>query len=583
MSDVWGRADFVGEGLIGTRACGLSSAGYRPKRGGRNGAIIGRWRLVRQSVPAPKFVSGNWNHAGNTAWPLDGVQKCRHDSGAIRLEAIGGMEYRPRPLGAGFDGVWIMTDFSWRAWLGLNRGARSTAGARKSGRGNRSSIEDLEVRALLTAQFPLAVDDAFTINEDQSLAGASVLSNDTDGTGGPVDTGIVENFPLHGSLNFHADGSFIYTPHANFHGIDGFTYYARDTASGATSPLAATVSITVLALNDAPVASAAAASTPANLNLRGTLTASDVDGQAVTFHAGAVQPSHGRVSIAADGTYSYSPEVGFNGFDSFSFKVADGSVESADALVLITVSNVAPVTSNGAGITDEDSPLQGSLSPLGVDANGDTLAYTVVTPPAHGSLVLSPDGIFVFTPHVDYNGVDSFTFRANDGLANSPVATYQISVSPVDDEFGLSRVTSSTTVLRDYQLVPVDPGAKVRDVDSQVSYNSAQITVTILDGGSSRDVLSIKNQGTGAGLVKVKGTRIYYNGSTKSIGTFSGGSNKPLRIVFSVHATEAGVNAVLGQIGFKTSFKGGSGMRTIQYLVNAGGNDSQHVVNVDVV
>lgn len=476
-----------------------------------------------------------------------------------------------------------MADFSWRAWLGLNRGARLTAGARKSGRRSTSSVEDLEVRALLTAQLPLAVDDAFTVHEDQSLAGASVLGNDQDGNGGPVDTGIIEELPLHGTLDFHSDGSFIYTPHSNFHGSDSFTYFARNTADSTTSALAATVTLTVLAVNDVPVAMPVVASTPANIDLSGQLAANDVDGDSLSYLAGAVEPLHGRVTIAGDGSYVYSPDVGFSGFDSFSFKVTDGAAESAEALVLITVSNLPPVVWNGEGITDEDTPLLGSLSPLAVDGNGDPLTFAVVQSPAHGTLSLNPDGIFIYTPQVNFNGVDTFTFKAHDGLLNSQVATYQVSVTPVDDEFGLNLINTSTTVVRDYLLVPIDPGAKVRDVDSQISYNSARLTVSILNGGSSRDVLAIKNQGTGPGLIKVKGTQIYYNGSTKSIGSFSGGRNKPLRIVFSVNASEAAVNAVLKQIGFKTSYKGGAGARAIQYLVNAGGNTSQHTVNVDVI
>src|SRR5262249_42882051 len=63
----------------------------------------------------------------------------------------------------------------------------------------------------------------------------------------------------------------------------------------------------------------------------------------------------------------------------------------------------------------------------------DVLTAAVVTPPSHGTLSLAADGSFLYTPDADFHGTDTFTYRANDGHADSNLATVTISVTPVND------------------------------------------------------------------------------------------------------------------------------------------------------
>src|SRR4029453_16279878 len=116
----------------------------------------------------------------------------------------------------------------------------------------------------------------------------------------------------------------------------------------------------------------------------------------------------------------------------------DGTLTSNLATVTITVTavNDAPVATNDAYTTDEDTALT-VAAPGGVgndtDADSSTLTAAAVTGPAHGTLTLDPDGSFTYTPAANYNGPDTFTYRASDGSAQSSPATVTITVTAVND------------------------------------------------------------------------------------------------------------------------------------------------------
>ncbi|MEO1331749.1 MAG: Ig-like domain-containing protein, partial [Pseudomonadota bacterium] len=121
---------------------------------------------------------------------------------------------------------------------------------------------------------PEAVDDAYSVAEDGSLsvaAGLGVLANDSDVDGDAL-TAVLGTDVTDGTLTLNADGSFDYTPDADFNGSDSFTYTVSDGQGGTSTP--ATVTITVNPVNDPPQAVADSYTTGRDTQLAVTLAAS---------------------------------------------------------------------------------------------------------------------------------------------------------------------------------------------------------------------------------------------------------------------------------------------------------------------
>ena len=275
---------------------------------------------------------------------------------------------------------------------------------------------------------PVAANDGFVTSEDTALTG-NVLANDTD-VDSPSLTAVLVGGPAHGTLTLNPNGSFTYAPAANYNGSDGFSYKAND---GAADSGVATVSITITAVNDAPTATAEPVTTSEDTPVPVTLAGADVDGDALTF-AVVTGPAHGTLS-GSGASLIYTPAANFNGQDTFTFHASDGSLSSGPVTVVITVAAVddPPVATNDAFVTSEDTALMGNVLANDTDIDSPSLTAAVVSGPAHGTLTLNPDGSFSYVPAANYNGTDAFTYKANDGTADSGVATVSIAVTAVND------------------------------------------------------------------------------------------------------------------------------------------------------
>lgn len=286
---------------------------------------------------------------------------------------------------------------------------------------------------------PVAVPDTFTTTEDAPLTvpAPGVLVNDTDADDDALTAAKVTN-PANGTVTLDADGSFTYTPKANFNGTDTFTYKA---SGDGVESAPATVTITVTAVADVPVAVADTYQTNEDTVL--TVAAPGVLGNDTDPDGGmtAVKvsgPAHGTLALNANGSFTYTPEGNFSGTDSFTYK-AGGATDAEAVTVTITVKpvNDAPVAANDSYSTTGPLPLTRSAA-NGVLANdtdleGDTLTATDASDPAGGTVVLNPDGSFTYTPDAGFTGPDSFTYKASDGTAKSGAATVTITVSaPVE-------------------------------------------------------------------------------------------------------------------------------------------------------
>ncbi|MBL7187982.1 MAG: tandem-95 repeat protein [Phycisphaerae bacterium] len=278
---------------------------------------------------------------------------------------------------------------------------------------------------------PVADDDAYSTDEDTPLTvGApGVLTNDSDPDDDFLSVTLLSDVS-HGTLTLNDDGSFEYAPDLNFHGEDSFTYEVNDGKGGTDT---ATVTITVNPVNDAPVANDDTATTDEDTPVTIDVLANDTDVDNDTLTAGALSdPANGTATINSYGNIIYTPDPDFNGSDSFNYTVSDGNGGLDTAAVTIEVSpvNDVPVAEDQSVITDEDTPVDITLTAS--DVEDDPLAFEIVDGPDHGSLDLSGADV-VYTPDADYHGPDSFTFRANDGELDSNLATVDITVNPVND------------------------------------------------------------------------------------------------------------------------------------------------------
>src|SRR6185503_17021213 len=176
-----------------------------------------------------------------------------------------------------------------------------------------------------------------------------------------------------------------------------------------------------------------AATTAEETAVSGSVLTNDTDVDAgTTLTASLVaSASNGAVTLASDGSFTYTPATNFNGTDSFTYTATDGTAVSNVATVTLTVTGVndAPVAVADAATTPEETAVSGTV--LGNDTDvdaGTTLTATLVTTAANGTVTLASDGSFTYTPAANFNGTDSFTYTASDGTAVSNVATVTITV-----------------------------------------------------------------------------------------------------------------------------------------------------------
>jgi large repetitive protein len=290
---------------------------------------------------------------------------------------------------------------------------------------------------------PVVRNDRYTVDEDETLEVAlpGVLSNDFDPDGDPLTAELIDE-PVHGELQFNADGSFTYVPNADFNGTDAFTYRVSD---GSSMTDLGVVEINVLAVNDAPVALddeyTAELDTPLVVEAPGVLSNdSDVDGDTLiaVLETG---PENGTLELSEDGSFIYTPNAGFSGFDGFSYLASDGQSESLAFVSIVVNPGALPPEANNdsytaiAGQTLMVDVFNGVLA-NDVDPNGDPLEAILFRGPKHGTLTLNADGSFAYTTSGEYTGIDSFIYRATDGELESQLAvvTLHVSAGQPDDD-----------------------------------------------------------------------------------------------------------------------------------------------------
>jgi CSLREA domain-containing protein len=321
-----------------------------------------------------------------------------------------------------------------------------------------SDIGAFEVQEL-TNRPPVANNDVYSTNEDAALnvAAPGVLSNDTDADGTPLSATLVSS-PTHGSATLNADGSFTYTPAANYEGPDAFTYKASD---GTAESPEARVEITVNAVNDAPTIS----------DIADQRTNEDTATQDISFTIGDVETSAANLTLegsssdttlvpnanvtfegsGTDRTLKVTPAANQFGEATITVSVSDGEESTSDTFELVVISlNDAPSFTKGADQTkDEDAGAQSVLNwatniSAGPNESGQTVSFEVTnnTNPALFSTQpsVASNGTLTYTPAPDAFGMATVSVKITDnggtdngGVNESVVETFTITVNAVND------------------------------------------------------------------------------------------------------------------------------------------------------
>jgi len=295
---------------------------------------------------------------------------------------------------------------------------------------------------------PSALGDAYAVDEDTllSVPGALplplLLDNDNDPNGDPI-TAVLDTGPSHAAaFSFNPDGSFGYLPAGNYNGPDSFTYHVTD---GGLDSAPATVSITVNPVNDPPVAvDDLGLRTNQDTDIVIDVLANDIDVDLDPLIVDRVNPA-GHVAIDVSGTFvTYSPISSFVGTYVFTYDVCDpsGACDTGSVSVLVSGAPTAvdDIPAEGVSyVTGEDVPLNvPSPGVLGndTDPNNDPLTASLSTPPTNGLVSLNPDGSFTYTPSLNFNGTDGFSYQACDPGGPAPLcdtASVEITVNAAND------------------------------------------------------------------------------------------------------------------------------------------------------
>ena len=313
--------------------------------------------------------------------------------------------------------------------------------------------------------------DTTTINEDSAGAWINVLANDNfEGTPGvtvaPIDQ------PANGSVVMFLNTP-IYTPNADWNGIDTFTYTV--VSGGVTET--ATVTVTVNAQSDIVAdTDTTDEDTPVNIAV---LSNETFENTPVVSVAPGDQPANGLAAAQPDNTIDYTPNADWHGIDVFTYTVTSGGVTET-ATVTVTVNSIPDVVDDTVS-TAEDTVLV--IDVLGTDSFAVTATVTAVTQPTNGSVAITTGGADVtYTPNDDWNGTgvdaDTFTYTVSNGGADE-TATVTVDVTAVVDI-----VADAATVARSVPWSIDLMGGAGADNFEDAAASITSVTTPTVNGGA---------------------------------------------------------------------------------------------------
>ena len=372
-------------------------------------------------VPAATGVLSNDNNPGGQ--PMTAVLDVGPLHGTIDLSPNGSFTYQPNANYFGSD------SFTYHAVAA----------------GLPSNVATVQITVSPQYDPVVAVADSFLVDAGVNFsvnAASGVLANDVNVDQATLQASLVSPVTS-GTLNLAANGSFTYQGGAV--GTQSFSYRVFDgTGNSNTVVVTLTVDTPPVADNEAyqvdedqPLTIAAA---------QGVLVG-DTDAESNPLTASVVTPpSFGQLSLAADGSFVYTPSDNFSGADSFTYRASDGDQFSDPASVAITVRavNDAPLAQIDTYFGFLNQPLVVATS-FGVlandqDVDGPAVSAVLVDAPLHGTLNLNANGSFTYTPATGFTGTDSFTYKATDSLVESEVVAVSLIVNPPDQQVVINEI-----------------------------------------------------------------------------------------------------------------------------------------------
>ena len=289
---------------------------------------------------------------------------------------------------------------------------------------------------------PVAAPDTASTSEDTAIT-FGVLANDSDPETAPADltVSIGSTRPANGTVTLNATTKeFTYTPNANFHGADSFTYVLSD----GTNRVTGTVNVLVASVNDLPAFDAATATRTTAENaavgarVGSALVARDRDHSSLTYalrgtSAFAINSTTGQITVATGLDHETTPSY------TATVTARDGAGATATIEVTITVTNVNEAPTAGDDSVNVDEDMTAVIDVLQNDTDPDTLPANLRVSlvssrvPRGTATVDNATQQITYTPNLNTNGLVTFDYRVTDDGNNRDVGTVRVNVRPLND------------------------------------------------------------------------------------------------------------------------------------------------------
>jgi hypothetical protein len=320
-----------------------------------------------------------------------------------------------------------------------------------------------------------------------------ILSNDKnpDGTSvtdlTKITTPIVSLVPTKGTATVNANGSIKYTANLGASGTDTFIY----TICSSTNPIICDTALVTIKLNQKPIATPDIAVTPANQPVTGNVLTNDFDldhNTLVVSTTPITAPTKGSLTLNANGTFTYTPNAGASGNDTFCYKICDNGVPSACDTACVNIQIVpSPVLANNAPVANDDDTQTTVGIPIIINAKANDIDpdgfATLGTPtqlsnPTHGLVIQLPNGNFTYTPTIGFIGTDFFTYSICDTGTPSKCDTATITVEILPTQTGNHAPVALNDVVATVSGVPVIIPVKNNDSDPDLNNLGSPAIIT---------------------------------------------------------------------------------------------------------